>query len=55
MTVVELKPDEVEFLNSLRRCALCGHLGALHVEPNGYGAGDPPECLVPECGCYRYK
>jgi hypothetical protein len=54
MTVVELKPDEVEFLISLRRCALCDHLGALHHEVADYSEA-PLWCFLPGCQCHEYK
>ena len=37
---LELKPEEVEFLNGLRRCALCDHLGALHEDFNAGADGE---------------
>lgn len=40
LVVLELKPEEVEFLNNPRRCALCDHLGALHEDFNAGADGE---------------
>lgn len=47
---LELKPEEVEYLNSLRRCALCDHLGALHHEAHEEDEDDHcAECAEQNC------
>lgn len=69
--VMELKPAEVEYLNSMWRCALCDHLGVFHRdagEPEDIEhcvdcAGDcegvslyySPGCLISGCSCQEYR
>lgn len=55
LVVLELKPEEVEFLNNLRRCALCDHLGALHIAEGESYEEATFYCLIARCFCSDYK